>query len=551
MPIARVRLSDGRIARLEVPEGTSEEDVIEFARKLEISSPSDNAAFQPKEPRSAIDYLTGAVAPAIGHGAARGLAGYADIEPLATNLIQAAKGVVGLEPKFQPMPATEAVDKYGDWPEEDGFTSLLRDVSTGVVGGASAGPVGAVAGGAAGGLMNIGQQIGAGPGLQALLGIGGGLAGGKLAAGKMANKAMVPSILRDVESSGPAETRAIGTLAKTINQQAVKLKTAENAAYEAAKPRAPYAFVDVKEIKQFAKDLQKNSDLEQDLDAKALMKSTANDLLRTVNKNKRMSVADMLTMRKSLSGISTSGGNKGYAAGSMYRQIDDILESPGVISGDKEAVSLSMDAIKKAREYRTKFKDPVEIARAIEDGQTTEAIESALLGGSGTVGVAKNASRIYDDVLAAMPEGKKQSAGAMMRMSVLNKMIKRSAIDDETLAARGLARQIKDLRVKNNSMWRRFSEDERNTLKSMESGLNEAADPHVMQRMGRALYMLSRKYIGYSQEIPSILQPDKAVSIKQLLEMTKQKPSYLGEMSFGAAMGTRPEEQEKNEVNIR
>ena len=41
MPIARIQLPDGRIARFEVPEGTTQDQVMQFASQQQFDKPQD------------------------------------------------------------------------------------------------------------------------------------------------------------------------------------------------------------------------------------------------------------------------------------------------------------------------------------------------------------------------------------------------------------------------------------------------------------------------------------------------------------------------------
>jgi len=49
MPIAKVQLQDGRVARFEVPDGTTPEQVVGFASKMEFPAPTDTAKPEAKE----------------------------------------------------------------------------------------------------------------------------------------------------------------------------------------------------------------------------------------------------------------------------------------------------------------------------------------------------------------------------------------------------------------------------------------------------------------------------------------------------------------------
>lgn len=208
MPIAEVQLPDGRIAELEVPEGATEQQIVEFAQ----SQFSQGTTAAPEESDDGRGFGEEALR-TLGRGARYGVEGLAAIpnllaQPIVSG-VNAASDALGAEPVFQPNQAqalSQALTGIG-LPEDEtageritgdvaralsaggGLLGVAQRLQGPIAGALSQAPglqaVGEVAGGASAG---VAREAGAGPVAQTTLGLLGGVgapislqAGGALA----------------------------------------------------------------------------------------------------------------------------------------------------------------------------------------------------------------------------------------------------------------------------------------------------------------------------------------------------------------------------------
>lgn len=413
-----------------------------------------------------------------------------------------------------------------------------------------------VAGGTAAGASSVAREAGANPITQIGLGVVGGISGGSGASALQrigtSRAGESAKILSDVAERGIDETSSFSNLRTGLQQEADKQNIEISNLFTQAKERGKNTFVDKSGLSELSADIKMQAKSEVGVAPAGLLKDTAKKLdtllsgdeglnAQGVIQPRRVSLNEIETLRRSLTGIAKGGGAEGNVAGRLVGRIDSYLDNTiDKATGDKEAINIWKSAITARREFGNKFENPKEIAKALTDS-SNEAVEQIFIG-SGGAALNKELSKNYDNTLNALPVEQQQQAGFLLKQSIVNRMIKnaaQSADDGEGVSASRLSNQIRNFRRDNQSMWAKFSPEEQGVLTGLESDLRDKSKGGVLNVVGKAAFrFLSRA--SYSHlELPRTLKPKTIVSVDELLELTKIKPEGFKLPVTGAVVGTK------------
>lgn len=569
MPIARFQMPDGRIGRFEVPDGTTAEQA-PLLIEQHIKSQQEQTPALPVEQQQ-VDQSAQQNPELVGHPVLRqvglatryGIEGIAspvtavgDIANIAINkttgsnlqmpsdLLSKGLTAVGL-----PEPQTPTERVVGDVSRSIAGTggvikagkeiaTALPKISEFLV----ANPLtqlGAATGSAA--ASGTAREAGLGSTGQTLAGLVGGIAGG--AAGIRSErppKPASPALLSDVEQSGVGTTEAIGNLRGQLEKEAKKQQAKTDLLFEAAKKEGSKAFVDLDKAKQFSNEIKQMASTEIDDAAKSTLSNAANRIDSLIESG-IIPVNDFEALRRTASNAGKkAGGGSGFAGRAISNKIDDFLQSAletGGVSGDTKAVTTWKNAIQNRRDYAVKFEEPAAIAATLED-DTIETIGQKFLGGAGPV--RKEASKIYDNTLAALPENQRKNAGFLFRQSVVNKMVTsaaRAVNQPNSVSANNMANQIKILRTENRSLWDKFTPNEKSMLSDLEGSLRKEASGGWVTKVGNVVTKMIRKS-GVNVELPRTLAAKTAMTVDQLVDLTKVRPKKLISTKASIGLGT-------------
>ncbi len=575
MPIAKVRMPNGRIGKFNVPEGTTPEEVVEFAR--------DNADEIMREETSFFEelknnVLTGSEAFNIkfeqrGRGiqqallSAAGALGF-DTEEREELL---AKRQKASQERFEQLPEGLA----------RGVSGFVGDIAPLAVTApiAPQNIAGLFAGGAAEGLTRGSEEVldveerGLQSGLAGVTGTVGGLA--LQGAGKLGSKAIkagseklgailgkprqsLQSVLDDTKD-GIEYASAIDKVREALGDEAARLQTLiggrvddqgnkiGKGLFDIAKSRGKKAFVKKEGMEKLAKTIKEKQKNEIDPDAERFLSRAARKI-EEISESGKVTVNELEGLRRAASSTSNSAiGTTRNAAGEVVDAVDDFLSEgfrSGQITGDKKAVSLWNKAIKTRREFGQKFEKPKEIAAALSD-DTIEDIERKFVGGA-SPSRARSAAKVYDNVLKALPERQKDQAGFLMRQSVVNKMVRQSAdkiaSESDAISAKSLASEIKSLRNNNKSLWSKFPTDEKKDLLTLEKELRSLGDEGAFDKVKGFVANYVMGATGHGLEVPRTMAVKRVVDVKDLLDIARTKPKptenfkpLLGAVSSAAA----------------
>lgn len=540
MKIAKVQLSNGKIAKFEVPDEATQEDVMAAAKQYDVpeSTQSEPAVKQ----RSLLDYAVDQSGN-LARGTMMGIASIPDTPIIAQNLInQGIDFVTGRQSTPDPLLTSPLMKKYLDAVGVPNTPdSMMQKIGAGIGGGATAGMTGAVAGASGGLSAGVAENIGLGPVGQTLAGIGGGIIGGNMFSRATKPPLEAAPLMRDIEKRGLEESRSIGVLGSRLKKKAENEYSRNNQQFEVAKVSGRDAFVDEKDVKALENSFRKSASLETSAQSRADLLTTANNIRDKVNSG-IVTVNDLQEIRRS------AQKNKSYIGRDIRTSIDDTLATAGIIKGDPKSVELWDAALKGRKAWGDKYERPVEIASALEKGKTVEEVEAALLGSSLNISSAKGIAGTYDDVLKTATSDKmKDTYGFMMRQSIVNKMVKTAARnkDSEKIGGKLMANQIKNLRVDNSSLWNKFTVSEKGMLRKLEKDLRKAAEGGWIARTATTIGSFLNRKVGANIQAPQYLRPSGDVSIDALLEMTRNRPKDMN-VKAGAIMGSLTQNQAGN-----
>ena len=571
MPIAKIQLPDGRIGKFKVPDGTTPEQVIEYANNL-FQNQGSKQEFQQnnslnvgqqsniqkkrsfstspeavKERRQELKRDIGLGARAVLEGittpvtlipdlVALGLSAYSkkDIEPLS-NVVSDGLSALGL-----PEAKTASERVAGD---------IIKGVSGGgaiskVIKNSKKVPkilkksisnpkVDAIAGGGAGLGAGVIGEMGGGVVPQLAAGIiGGGVAGSTALKRLPKIDHTNNNLLSDVAESGIDETQSFSKVRSAIAKEASKRKQKVDDLYKAAKDKGQKAFVEDDNIDILADELQKELVTTIDPEAKQVLLSSVKALEDIKGGN--TSINNIEGIRKAATRIGKTGGEKGYTGSLVARKIDGFLDK-AKITGQEDATKTWKEAIQARREYASKFENPAKIAKAIDSDETLETIEQLFIG-TGSISGKTDIAKTYQYVLNAVPNKSQKEVGFALRQSVLNRMIKTAAQASDTeggISASRLSNLIRNLRRNNKSLWEKFKPEEKRILGKLEDDLRKFKEPDPIRKTFDAMLKFIRNVKNF--ELPRTLKKKTIVTIDDLLELSSTKPGSIKASNIGVS----------------
>lgn len=558
MPIARVQTPEG-IARLEVPEGTTAAQIEQFvASQFPQEATQETQIPEPQESlgRTVLEQgMQGAtfgfadeIADPLGVSIAalltdpKGFISGEITDPALAEQVAKARQTTQerLQRQFEQRPIVStgaqlagAVGTGGAAATTKAGTAIGRGLRAGNLGARTL--KGAGAGGASGATFGAGaaedeaKTEGARRGavLGATLGTAYPLAGASVSSILGRSKGAVADLFEDIGERGLDGTQAFSEVQTLLGDEAANLSRRISTTFDDAVERGANTEISKDVISELSEELSREAAQQIDDRAASVLQNSAQRLDDLLTKDS-ITLNDLQSLRRIGSQTSARGGSEGFAGGVVKDSIDGALDNAfeaGKISGDKEAVQTWKRAIDLRKQFGNKFERAREVAFAVGN-ETIESVEQKFIGGA-SPSQAKNAARIYDDVLKALPEGQKEQGGFLLRQSIVNKMIKNAAKrsdDPEGVSATFLANQIKNLRRDNPSLWNKFPDDEKRILNKLQKDLLKQSEGGPLNKIGGALFNLLGRATRSNLELPRTLRPKTIVDIKELLDLTRVTP---------------------------
>ena len=382
------------------------------------------------------------------------------------------------------------------------------------------------------GLLERGMRTGTGAALGALGGKVFKMGGSALAnvGAKIKQQGRFSDLLADVVSEGVDETQAFKRMVYALGKESEKLGKQVSANYDEAKRLGEEFELDTSELAKYADEVAEKARKEVIPDSKQALINIAENI-KALGKQDIVTVNDLQTIRSGASKASSKGL---YAAGEVAGEIDDFIMRQ---AGDDPVGKAWKKAIDSRREFAQKFEDPSEIAYALTN-EPLEAIESKFWS-RGTFN--PKSARIYDDVIKALPEAEQEPAGKLMRQSIVNKMI-RNATDKVDapgeLSGEFLANRISGLRRNNQSLWNKFTPEEKDMLNTLESNIREESGAGLLNKVGGFLTRALNRSTGANLELPRTIKPKTVYSLEDVVRLTKVRPVIKGSPLPGAGVSS-------------
>jgi len=340
MPIARVKLPDGRVARIRVPEDATPKQIISFAQQNfnQITKSQEPQAAQPQATQTQTQPQTTQQPQATqtqpqarqaqlqqfrdettreaGLGARAVLEGAAFLPALIPDL--AALGINAAFDTDIPLLSdivSEGLSTIGLPEPETDVERVVSDVAGGAIGGAGiakgiqalgakvpkiiqqlAGKpaLEAIVGGASAGATGVSREMGGSPFQQLVVGLAGGLSAG--AGISRVSRALRPKgkpieLLEDIGETGINEPTAFVEVREGLQKEANRLRKRINPLFEQAKEKGKNAFISSEQIKQLSNNFKKLAIDEIDRDGKDIL-TNASKRLDELASNKRPSLRE-------------------------------------------------------------------------------------------------------------------------------------------------------------------------------------------------------------------------------------------------------------------
>lgn len=558
MPIARVKLPSGRIAGVDVPEGTSAEQVQEYvAQNLDWFEQNTPA---PKEtgffPKSIIAGAEGFSA-----GVRNRLAGTGQAALSALESILPGEPTSGIQESLRENIDLRNLALAQNFPENKTAASVgqaIGDLAM-LAPAAAATPGGIVLQGAVGGgiegitrpevngqnndLTTRAMQggIGAAGGAAAgkVLQIGGGIV--KKTASKIGQKLNIgpdefmgkvlgvpdtdiTDILSNIDQYGINQNFADEQIGKVLGSEAKRQSRKIGTLYSRAKSLGDNAFIEKQSLAALADDVanrSQNAVLPVDKESLA---NLANQIRSLADSPDAISVNNLQTIRSAASKASKGS----YEAGTIARNIDDFVLNgidQGLISGDKKTGQIWKQAIAARRNFSMKFEEPQKIVKILGTGSSDE-IGNALWGAN--VIPNPQAGATYNQVLKSLPSGQRADAETLMKKSIIDKIVSRAADGARDtpggLSADQIIRPIEAIKTQRPELWKKFTMDEQKLLNNLVSQLQKAKGEDAATKTGKALFKFGKMIATKNVELPTTMKPKDIYSVEDLIALARTNP---------------------------
>lgn len=226
-------------------------------------------------------------------------------------------------------------------------------------------------------------------------------------------------------------------------------------------------------------------------------------------KRGKIDINKIISIQRGASSASAGGGSKAFAGGKV-RQIteeylDDALASGGV-KGSDESIGLWKDAVGTARKYYQTFDVPKQVKAAVSNSEQPAEVFSQSVFSGNSVSTAKNASKVYDDMVnaGARPQELKKAVVSKMFRTSMGRMPSGEEALDDAVWMRGLANEIGLLKRNNMSLWNKFSKTEQKTLSGFESALRKADEPAIVNKLLAKVNEIGRNNPVAKYQIPTM-----------------------------------------------
>ena len=558
MPIARIKLPDGRVVRVKVDEGTTPDQALEFVKQNVDRFPqsqqqnpeqfdlSDRTPEAVSQRRSELGREIGLGARGVLQGAGNIAALPVDLLGLGVNfaagkeIIPPVSGIVseGLTTLGFPEPKT-ASERVASAAVEGatGAAGLVKaSIKAGapkllqaIAGRGSAGQAAAAGGGA--GLGAGAAAESKNPVINSVLGqlgvsVLGGIVGGRAVKSLKPKIKPQQNLLGDVAERGLDEMEAFTSVRSGLVKEATKQNKKITRLFDDAKTRGANAFIEGDDLKKLSSKLLGDIDDVIDIDGKNFLSSTSKTL-DTLSEGKDISntINKLQSFRRQASQIVRKDKAGSEGAKKILEKIDNFLDTTE-IKGDPNAAKVWKDAIKARREFGQKFENPAKIAKAIDEAATIDTVEKQFLG-TGAVSAQKDLARTYDEVLKALPLDKRKQAGFALRQSTFNQLLKNSAKSSDSaegISASRLSNSIRNVRRENKSLWDKFPAEEKQILSKLERELRAVSKGGTLNRVYAATEKLISRGVRSNVELPRMLKAKTIVSIDDLLELSSFRP---------------------------
>jgi len=451
---------------------------------------------------------------------------------------------------------------------------LVGDILEGAVGGGGVGKmgakiVGAAAGAGAGGAAGATREVGLPVPFQVGAGLVGGLAGGSAARALTKPALVTPPILQDIAEGGAENVAALPNLRSSIQSAAKrdseKLfgvikdgKKVRPGLFDKAEAGGNSVFIDSPSLRSFATDIRKQAEGKVGKAPAELLNGVANKLDDLIDRQGGINAGGLVerakptmneiqSIRRELSALSSTGTVEASVAGKLAKDIDNyLLDTRGKITGDPKNIDLWNKAITGRKEFAQKFEQPQAIAKALTDA-SNETIEQIFVG-SGGAALNKELSKVYSDTLKAIPAAGRQDAGFQLRQAIVNRMVKNAAQSSDSadgFSAMRMSNQINNFKKNNQSMWRNFPTEERDTLTRLEHELRGVAQGGAINKVYTALERFLSRKAGANVELPRTLKPKTIVTVDDLVELTNVRPTQPIRKSIAVGMGVERKNNNK------
>ena len=242
-------------------------------------------------------------------------------------------------------------------------------------------------------------------------------------------------------------------------------------------------------------------------------------------------IRDLQGLRRSATKASAGGGSQGFAAGDVKGTIDRFLDESleaGDVVGSPQNVKQWKDAIALRAEFGRRFENPRVVARAIDEGETTERIGQQLFGG-GSVSNARDAAKSFDSVLKAAGAENRAEAQSLLKQSVVHKMFNQASGrsgDSATpeIWTRGLANEIQKLRQRNPSLFKKFTKQEQAQLNQLEKLLRKQEEPALINRALDVGLGIMNKNPLLDVQLPTPFAPQTNISVDDAIGLLSLNP---------------------------
>jgi len=389
-------------------------------------------------------------------------------------------------------------------------------------------PAGAIGGAGFADAETVGQAA-AGAGIGAATGAAIGPVVG--AAGRFFTRPMkptTPSLLGDVEE-GVTDLNRINQLQEVLGTEAKSLNKRIGTAFDKAQDVGNRAFVDQTEASRLANSFRTKAAETIDDEQRQVFANAATRI-EGLSQKGNVTVNEIQGLRRAATSAATSGGSKGNAAGNVKGSIDEFLDDAieaGTVKGDKSAVADWKKAIGLRREYGQRFEASNFIKKAITEGETPETISQQLLGGK-QIGTARNASKLFDDVVKAAGTGNKVETESLLKQSVVSKMFRNAERagegGNELVWIKGLANQIRGLRRDNPSLFKKFSSSEMKQFNKLEQELRKATEPGVLNKVLDFSFNILNKNPAFKVTKPTTFDPQQLASVDEIIKLMATNP---------------------------